>query len=41
MDYGLKKILPDFIEDQVIEIKDALLNNGIKDGISTAVDKHN
>ncbi len=39
IDYGLKKLLPDFIEDQVIDIKDALLNNGIKDGINTAIDK--
>ncbi len=39
IDYGLKKILPDFIEDQVIDIKDALLNNGIKEGINTAIDK--
>lgn len=39
IDYSLKKILPDFLEDQVIEVKDALLNNGIKDGINTAIDK--
>lgn len=39
IDYGLKKILPDFLEDQVIEVKDALLNNGIKEGINTAIDK--
>jgi len=38
VDYGLKKILPDFLEDQVIEIKDVLLNNGLKDGINTAID---
>ena len=39
IDYGLKKILPDFLEDQVIDVKDALLNNGIKSGINTAIDK--
>ena len=39
IDYGLKKLLPDFIEDQVIDIKDSLLNNGIKEGINTAIDK--
>jgi len=39
INYGLKKILPDFIENQVIEIKDILLNNGIKDGIKAAIDK--
>ena len=38
IDYGLKKILPDFIEDKVIGIKDALLNEGIKEGIDTAIE---
>lgn len=35
---GLKSVLPDLIENQVIEIKDALLNNGLRSGINTAVD---
>lgn len=39
INYGLKKILPDFLENQVIEIKDALFNNGIKEGIETAIEK--
>lgn len=39
INYGLRKILPNFLEEQVIEIKDALLNNGIRDGINTAIDK--
>ncbi len=39
INYGLRKVLPNFLEDQVIEIKDALLNNGIKEGINTAIDK--
>lgn len=39
LDYGLKKILPDFLEDQVIDVKNALLNSGIKEGINTAIDK--
>ena len=34
---GLRALLPDLIEDQVINIKDALLNGGIKEGISTAI----
>jgi len=38
IDIGLKTILPDLIENQIIEIKDALLKNGLKDGIQTAVD---
>lgn len=39
LDFGLKKILPDFLEDQVIDVKNALLNSGIKEGINTAIDK--
>lgn len=31
-------MLPDVIENQVIEIKDALLENGIKDGLHTATE---
>lgn len=38
IDLGLKSVLPDLIENQVIEIKDALLKNGLKEGIQTAVD---
>lgn len=38
IDIGLKAILPDLIEDQVIQIKDALLNNGLKEGIHSAID---
>ena len=39
VDSGLKKVLPDFIENQVIDIKDAILNNGLKEGFEIAVDK--
>lgn len=38
IDIGLKTILPDLIENQVIEIKDSLVKNGLKEGIQTAVD---
>lgn len=38
LDIGLRAILPDLIEDQVIDIKNALIENGIKEGINTAVD---
>lgn len=38
IDIGLKSILPDLIENQIIDIKDALLENGLKAGIETAVD---
>ena len=34
----MRAILPDLIEDQVINIKNALIDNGINDGIHTAVD---
>lgn len=38
LDFGLRAILPDMIENQIINIKDALFEYGIKDGIQTAVD---
>jgi len=38
IDIGLKTILPDLIENQVIDIKNALLENGLKAGIETAVE---
>ena len=37
VDLGLRAVLPDLIESQVIEIKDALLKNGLKEGINTLV----
>ena len=37
LDIGLRAILPDLIENQVIDIKNALLQNGLKSGIDTAV----
>jgi len=39
LNFGLRSILPDFVENQVIEIKDSILNNGIKAGIDTAIEK--
>lgn len=38
LNIGLKYILPDVIEDQVIEIKDSFLQNGFKEGVQTAID---
>ena len=38
LDIGLRWILPDLIEDQIIEIKDSLLNNGLKEGIRKSVE---
>lgn len=37
MDIGLKALLPDLIENQVIDIKNALFENGLKSGIETAI----
>lgn len=34
---GIRALLPNVIEDQVIEIKDAILNNGFKAGVKQAV----
>ena len=34
---GLKAVLPDFIENQVIDVKDAILQDGIKAGIDEAI----
>ena len=38
IDIGLKTILPDLIENQIIDIKNALLENGLKGGIKSAID---
>lgn len=38
LNIGLRYVLPDVIEDQVIEIKDSFLQNGFKEGIQTAID---
>lgn len=38
LDIGLKIILPEYLEEEVIEVKNTILNNGLKDGIKKAVD---
>ncbi len=38
LDIGLRYVLPDLIEEEVIEVKDALIKNGLNEGIQTAVD---
>ena len=38
IDVGLRAILPDLIENQIIDIKNSLLENGLKSGINTAID---
>ncbi len=38
LDIGLKYLLPDFLEEQVIDIKDTILENGFKDGLKKGID---
>lgn len=38
IDIGLRYILPDLIEQEVIEVKNALIKSGLNEGIHTAVD---
>ncbi len=37
LDIGLRYLLPDFIEDQIINIKDTMLENGFKEGVKEVV----
>ena len=39
IDIGLRWILPDFVENQIIDIKDSLIKGGLKEGIDTVIDK--
>ena len=39
LNIGIRALLPDFVENDVIDIKDSLLNNGLKSAIDTTVDK--
>ena len=38
IDIGLRAVLPDFIEEQIIDIKDNLIKYGLKDGIKKSID---
>ena len=38
IDIGIRALLPDFIDEQVINIKDNLLEYGLKDGITKTID---
>lgn len=38
IDLGLRAVLPDIIEDEVIEIKDSIVTDGFSAGIKTAID---
>lgn len=37
LDIGLRMVLPDFIEEGIVEIKDAFFQGGFKEGIDTAI----
>lgn len=37
IDIGLRYVLPDYIENQVIELKDNLINYGLKEGVSKTI----
>ena len=38
IDIGLRCILPDYLEEGIIELKDNLINYGLKDGISKSIE---
>ncbi len=38
LNIGIRYLLPDLVENQVIDIKDSFIQNGFKDGIQTAID---
>lgn len=37
IDIGLRYLLPDFIENQIIDLKNNLINYGLKDGVSKSI----
>ena len=38
IDIGIRALLPDYIEEQVIDLKDNLIQYGLKDGIKKSID---
>ena len=38
IDIGIRAILPDYIEEQIIDLKDNLIKYGLKDGIKKSID---
>lgn len=38
IDIGIRAVLPDFIEEQIIDLKDNLIKYGLKDGIKKSID---
>lgn len=39
IDFGIKAVLPDWLEDDIIEIKNSVFNDGFKEGIGLAINK--
>lgn len=39
IDVGIRAVLPEWIEDEMIEIKDSVLNDGFKSGVKMAISK--
>lgn len=39
IDIGIRAVLPEFVEDQIINIKNNLLGYGLKDGITKTIDE--
>ena len=37
LDIGLRMLLPDFIEESAVEVKDAFMQGGFKEGVDTAI----
>lgn len=38
IDVGLRYLLPDIVEDEIIELKDNLINFGLKEGVKKSID---
>ena len=38
VNFGIRALLPDMIEDDIIEIKDSIITDGFKAGVTTAID---
>lgn len=39
IDVGIRAVLPEWLEDEMIEIKDSVLNDGFKSGVKMAISK--
>ena len=39
IDVGIRAVLPEWLEDEIIEIKDSVLNDGFKEGVQMAINK--